>query len=291
MEYIEVRDRTVEDAIQVGLKELGLASQQEANIEVIDEGQKGFLGMGGRDAVVRMRVKTESRRRRTRDSGRKDKSHGDRQGSQPQKSDRQSSGRHTSSGGGNSGARRQSGGQQRRERPHAPGPPRATTEGPNVEEQAEIIKKFLTGLVAAFDLEGDVEVSVEPEETIVANVVGEQTEALVGPKGSVMSAIHELSRTAAQRHGGGGFRLRLDVAGYAERRRQALAIYANQLIDQVVADGGELMLEPMTAADRKVIHDAVAARDGVRSYSEGDAPTRYVVIAPATEVEEDQTSE
>jgi spoIIIJ-associated protein len=77
-------------------------------------------------------------------------------------------------------------------------------------------------------------------------------------------------------------RVRLDIAGYGERRRQALSIYAGQLIDQVVAEGGEVVLEPMSAADRKVIHDAVAARQGVRSYSEGESPGRYVVIA-ATE--------
>jgi hypothetical protein len=58
-----------------------------------------------------------------------------------------------------------------------------------------------------------------------------------------------------------------------------LSIYAGQLINQVLAEGGEIMLEPMSAADRKVIHDAVAARQGVRSYSEGEAPRRYVVIA------------
>ncbi len=150
--------------------------------------------------------------------------------------------------------------------------------GLSVEDQADVIKKFLEGLVDAFGLEGQVDIALEPEDTIVATVSGEQTEALVGPKGSVMSAIHELSRTAAQRRGGGGFRLRLDIAGYGERRRQALSIYANQLIDQVLADGGELMLEPMTAADRKVIHDAAATREGVRTYSEGEAPTRYVVI-------------
>jgi spoIIIJ-associated protein len=141
-----------------------------------------------------------------------------------------------------------------------------------------MVTEFLEGLVDAFGLEGEVEVTVE-DEVIVAKVSGEQTEALVGTRGSVMEAIHEITKTVLHRRAQDTARVRIDVAGYAERRRQALSIYAGQLIDQVAAEGGEIMLEPMSASDRKVIHDAVAAREGVRSYSEGEAPRRYVVIA------------
>jgi spoIIIJ-associated protein len=140
------------------------------------------------------------------------------------------------------------------------------------------VAEFLEGLVESFGLEGQVDVEVQ-EDVIVAVVSGEQTEALVGTRGSVMEAIHEITKTVLHRQAGDTARVRLDVAGYAERRRQALSIYAGQLINQVLAEGGEIMLEPMSAADRKVIHDAVAARQGVRSYSEGEAPRRYVVIA------------
>jgi hypothetical protein len=65
-----------------------------------------------------------------------------------------------------------------------------------------------------------------------------------------------------------------------------LSIYAAQLIEQVAGEGGEIMLEPMSAADRKVIHDAVALHSGVRSYSEGEPPRRYVVIASVETDEE-----
>jgi spoIIIJ-associated protein len=146
-----------------------------------------------------------------------------------------------------------------------------------IEEQARIAGEFLEGLVSAFGLEGTVTTKVE-EDVIVADVDGEQTEALVGVRGSVRSAIHELTRTVMQRYAQDTARLRLDIAGYAERRRQALTIYAERLIDQLLEEGGEIMLEPMSPADRKVIHDAAAARDGVSSYSEGEAPRRYVVL-------------
>ena len=76
-----------------------------------------------------------------------------------------------------------------------------------------------------------------------------------------------------------GAKIRLDIAGYTERRREALRIYTTRLADKVKAEGGEVMLEPMNAADRKVVHDTVAEIDGVRSFSEGEEPRRSVVIA------------
>ena len=151
-----------------------------------------------------------------------------------------------------------------------------------IEEQVPVVEEFLTGLVGSFGLEGSVEVSADGD-VIVATVDGTQTAAMVGPRGSVIEAIHELTKTVLHRKTEASARLRLDIAGYAERRREALSIYAGQLIDQVVDEGGEVMLEPMSAADRKVIHDAVAERSGVRSYSEGESPKRYVVIASVEE--------
>jgi spoIIIJ-associated protein len=133
-------------------------------------------------------------------------------------------------------------------------------------------------LVGAYGLDGSVETRID-DDVIVIDVNGEQTEALVGVRGSVRSALHELTRTVLQKYSQDTGRIRLDVAGYAERRRQALTIYADQLIEQLTAEGGEIMLEPMSSADRKVIHDAAAAREGVESYSEGEAPRRFVVLA------------
>ncbi len=145
-------------------------------------------------------------------------------------------------------------------------------------EQAEMVKDFLVGLLDAFGLEGDVECKVE-EDIILANITGEQTEALVGPKGAILQSIMELSRTIVQRKSQAGARIRLDIGGYTERRREALRIYTGRLVEKVTEEGGEMMLEPMNAADRKVVHDAAADLGGVRTFSEGEEPRRSVVIA------------
>ena len=147
-----------------------------------------------------------------------------------------------------------------------------------IEEQAEVAASFIRGLLGAFGLEGEVTTRID-ERVLYLDVSGEQTEALIGPKGSVMYSVLELTRTVVQRKTYGAPRMRIDIGGYAERRRAALKIYAGKLASQVIEDEDEVMLEPMNAADRKVVHDAIAEIDKVRSYSEGEDPRRAVVVA------------
>ena len=147
-----------------------------------------------------------------------------------------------------------------------------------ISEQAEVAKEFLVGLLDAFGLEGEVTTRID-DDVLYLDVSGEQTEALVGQRGSVMQSVLELTRTVVQRKTYGAPRMRIDIAGYGERRREALRIYAGKPAEQVIEDQSEVMLEPMNAADRKVLHDAVAEIDGVRSFSEGEEPRRAVVLA------------
>jgi spoIIIJ-associated protein len=275
---IEVRAKTVDLAVEAAMQELGVTDREQLAVEVIQQPEKGFLGIGGQDAVVRVKRRKSRRRRNDRkresrgqghDRASKQKAAGSAKnggGSQRgQQSQTQSKGRHMSQQGENREPKID-------DRPDI-----------SIEEQARIAAQFLEGLVDAFGLEGTVTTKIE-DDVIVADVDGEQTEALVGVRGSVRSAIHELTRTVMQRYGHDTARLRLDIAGYAERRRQALTIYAERLIDQLMVEGGEIMLEPMSPADRKVIHDAAASREGVNSYSEGESPRRYVVLTATAPV-------
>ncbi len=277
MEWVEVRAKTVELAVEAGMQELGIEDRDRVEIEILQEPERGFLGIGGKDAVVRVKPRRGKKRRRRKRGKERRQAEGKNQ-ARPRGEK------------GEQGRRKPKDGEARRDEKQArPAreerkvePTTTAASEPDLEAMAKVVEEFLEGLLGAFGLEGDVVVGVEGD-TIVADIRGEQTQALVGPRGSVRDAIHELAKTVLQRKTQHSARLRLDIAGYAERRRQALTIYANQLIDQVLEDGGELMLEPMSASDRKVIHDAVAAREGVRSYSEGEAPRRYVVISKIEE--------
>lgn len=308
MAYVEVKAKTVEMAIEAAMRELGVTERDRLEIEVIQQPERGFLGFGGQDALVKVSERTDSGRRGGRKRSRSRKKSGesrDRLGTRANQGDgRQSGSRQSGSrqGGGqrsgNGGGRgpRQGQGQKSRSEPkqsQSRPKPDDDREGLDASQQEPLVADFLRGLLDTFGLEGEVQTRMD-EDVVVANVVGDQTEALVGPRGSVMEAVHELTKTVLQRSVREPARVRIDIAGYAERRRQALTIYAGDLIAQVQSEGGELMLEPMSAADRKVIHDAVAAHDGVRSYSEGESPTRYVVIAsdaPATPADADPAEE
>jgi len=284
---IEVKARTVDLAVEAAMGELGVDDREMLAVEVITEPVKGFLGFGGQDAVVRVR-----RRKGKKRGGRRRKSGA--QAAQKPKQDKakkpsqRRSAPKPARNGGAGGAERQAKRPEKTKRPEKKEKP-VSDDRPQltVEDQAQIAKEFLEGLVGAYGLEGEVTAVVD-DGAIVADVSGEQTEALVGVRGSVRSAIHELTRTVLQRHGKETASLRLDIAGYAERRRQALSIYAEQLIEQLTAEGGEIMLEPMSPADRKVIHDAAAAHGGVSSYSEGEPPRRFVVLSLDAAVTEEE---
>jgi len=76
-------------------------------------------------------------------------------------------------------------------------------------------------------------------------------------------------------------RLRIDVSGYRERRREALEKFAVAVAQEVRETGQTKALEPMASADRKVVHDSIHDIDGVASHSDGEEPRRRVVITPA----------
>ena len=130
-------------------------------------------------------------------------------------------------------------------------------------------------------LKGSAAARVE-DETVLVAIEGEGLGLLVGPGGKTLQAIEELVRAVVQ-HGlsGRSARLRVDVGGYNERRREALAAFARQVAEDVLATNLERALEPMKPPDRKVVHDAVADIEGVATSSEGEEPRRRVVISPA----------
>lgn len=280
MAYVEVKAKTVEMAIEAAMRELGVSERERLDIEVLQEPERGFLGFGGQDAIVKVSESEGARRgrgrKRSRSKGREAvPSPGGRGGKQAAPKPRTTNNKERQARAGD----RARGGSSRSTSPKQAESGKNDDRDPmSTESQEPLVRSFLEGLLEALGLEGQVETRID-EDVVIANVVGDQTEALVGPRGTVMEAVHELTKTVLQRSAQDPARVRIDIAGYAERRRQALTIYAGDLIRQVQTEGGELMLEPMSASDRKVIHDAVAQYEGVRSYSEGEAPGRYVVIA------------
>jgi spoIIIJ-associated protein len=150
-------------------------------------------------------------------------------------------------------------------------------------EQGEVVKSFLLDLLDAFGLDGEVATSTADDGAVELAVTGPDLGLLIGPKGQTLQAIQELSRSALQRQkpGEAHAKVRIDVSGYRERRREALARFTIDVAEQVKASGERKALEPMSPPDRKVVHDTVNDIDGVTTLSEGEDQRRRVVILPA----------
>lgn len=148
--------------------------------------------------------------------------------------------------------------------------------------QGEVVRGFLLDLLDAFGLDGEVTATPAEEGAIELDVTGGDLGLLIGPKGQTLQAVQELSRSILQRQlpGETHARIRIDVAGYRQRRREALERFVRQIADEVRSSGVQKALEPMSPPDRKVVHDTVNDIEGVRTLSEGEDARRRVVILP-----------
>ena len=296
MEWVETTGATVEDAKERALDQLGVLAE-DAEFEVIEEPKQGLFGRIRGEARVRARVRPTQARQKI---DRRDRRKGERPKGDRSKADRPSS---PPTEGGEAGPA--SGRQRPQKAPQRPAAPKQRAQGtakadsattaadaavrrPTKEEQqvdAQQVgleaQKFLEGLVSAFGLSGQVELGADGDD-LELRVQGEELGLLVGPRGTTLQAVQDLTRVASQRRlGDHDTRLRVDVGGYRERRAAALGAFAMKMADEVVSSGVARVLEPMSSADRKVIHDALTDVAGIETRSEGDDPHRRVVIAPA----------
>lgn len=145
--------------------------------------------------------------------------------------------------------------------------------------QSEIAADYVEGLLDILDYDGDIDELVSNGRPVV-EVVGGRLQALVGQRGATLEALQELTRLAVFRQTGSPSRLLLDVGGYRANRRKELAAVARNAVEKVKEYGEPVRLEPMTAFERKCVHDVINALDGVVSESEGVEPNRRIVVRP-----------
>jgi spoIIIJ-associated protein len=316
MDWIEVTAKSVEEAKELALDRLGVV-EDELEFEVLDEPSRGLFRRT--DARIRARVKPLSRekpvdKRRRRGRG-NDRSGGHSSGGSKGRSssttavadsDDENASTPKAAGDGSGGNRSRSrgrrggrgrsgsgGGDAESRRSDQAGAPAANpsngddkaeatvdVETMPVGEQAQHAAEFTGELVRKMGFNATVSTDVE-EDDVTVKVEGENLGVLVGPKGVTLQAIEEVVRAAVQRYAGGhAARVHVDVGGYRERRREALVAFTTKIADEVKESGSAKALEPMSAADRKLVHDTVAEIDGVSTVSEGEDPRRRVVIQP-----------
>ena len=148
------------------------------------------------------------------------------------------------------------------------------------EEPAARVRELVEGVLDELDLDGEVSIR-EDDDRIEAVVEGDDDYGLlIGKRGQTIDAIQLLCYQAAFRGMRERKRVVVDAAGYRERRREALEARADRAAEQALSGGRSIEMDPMSAQERRVVHERLKERAGVETYSEGDEPRRCVVVAP-----------
>jgi spoIIIJ-associated protein len=147
------------------------------------------------------------------------------------------------------------------------------------EEPAARVEAVLDEIVDALDLEAEIVVD-EDDERIAASIDGDDLGLLIGRRGQTIDAVQLLCYRVAFRGRGDRKRVSVDAAGYRERRRETVERQADRAAERALETGKEIELEPMTATERKTVHDRLAERSGLETFSEGEEPERCVIVAP-----------
>jgi spoIIIJ-associated protein len=302
MEWVETTGKTVEEALDAALEQLGV-DVADAEYEVVEEAKTGLFGRLRTEARVRARVRPTTPRPKDERRGRGRKGAGAGGGggatssssSAPSTADDDEPAAATPAPSNRDAPRRNprksagSGGTAAAAPARSPRPKEdpvtATTDHQDVPlpEQGEMAAGFVRGVLERFGApSAQVTVHEIDDETVEVRVEGEDLGLLIGPKGAALQSLQELARTVVQRQTGArSGRILVDVSGYRAKRKEALERFARKVADDVLTNTTRVVLEPMNPADRKVIHDTINTIDGVSTSSEGEEPRRRVVVSPA----------
>lgn len=243
---LEVIAPTVHEAIEKGLAELGLEDTQ-VDVEVLDEGGTGFLGLGGRQARVRLIVREGL----------------------------------TKPGAAASSAPAR--GPRVRQSQAAGNEPFTAEEAENA---IAITRATVLTLLEHMSVNADVSVSLgepdDPEQAapLLVDVQGDDLSFLIGRQAETLSALQLIARLIVGKEIGRAAHIIIDVAGYRQRRDDNLRKLAQKMAKQAVTSGRRQTLEPMSASERRIIHLELRGSDEVTTESIGEEPRRKVVIIP-----------
>jgi spoIIIJ-associated protein len=147
------------------------------------------------------------------------------------------------------------------------------------DEPAERVRTLVSRVATALGLRASVDVE-ETEDTIKATVNGDDLGILIGKHGSTIDALQHLALRVAYRGGAADRQVVVDAAGYRERRELALQRAADRAVADALDFGRPVELEPMTAAERRLVHTYLRDRNDIQTHSEGDEPDRRLVVSP-----------
>lgn len=146
-------------------------------------------------------------------------------------------------------------------------------------EPAAALEELLEEVADGLGLDVGVEV-VEEDGVLRGALRGEDVGLFIGRRGQTIDAVQHLAQRIVFREGPSPVRVVIDADGYRERRAETLRADAEQAAEEVERSGGSVELEPMPAAERRIVHEYLRDRGGVATHSEGDEPERRLVVSP-----------
>ncbi|MBU6215035.1 MAG: Jag N-terminal domain-containing protein [Acidobacteria bacterium] len=289
MEWVEVTGKSVEEAQELALDELGI-DEADAEFEVLETPKQGLFGRVRGEARVRARIAPKAPRPKQERPRRK--SEGGRSKSRSNKSsggDRSGSARESGSddaGAGGSGSASSDQGEPAQGREPKRQAARSTTKERvmmEASEQESVAVEFFTGLSEAIGLETTVTAELSEDNVLQIDIDGSEVGLLIGPGLQTLDALQEIARHVVQREADDREygKVQVDVAGVRTTRRAALEAFVVTTAERARDEGVTIPFEVMSSNDRKIVHDTIAGLDGVESASEGEEPRRRVVVRPA----------
>ncbi|MCW5874056.1 MAG: Jag N-terminal domain-containing protein [Anaerolineales bacterium] len=240
---LEIIAPTVHEAIEKGLVELGLEDTQ-VDVEVLDEGGTGFLGLGGRQARVRLIVKEGLAKPAAASAGAP---------------------------------------RLRPSSLAASNAPFTAEEAENaIAITRATLLTLLEHMSVNADVSVSLGEPDDPEQAapVLVDVQGDDLGVLIGRQAETLSALQLIARLIVGKELGRAAHIIIDVAGYRQRRDENLRKLAQKMAKQAVTSGRRQTLEPMSASERRIIHLELRESEEVTTESIGEEPRRKVVIIP-----------
>ena len=241
MEIITVSKKTVDEAITEACIQLGLASA-DIEVEVIEKGSAGFLGIGAKQAVIKAWKKEDPKKEAPKKEEKpvvKEEVKEVEEVSEPEKEEKLS----------------------------------------EVEPQTkEACEKFLYDVLKTMGMEVTITSEIDEDGSLSINMDGENMGILIGKRGQTLDSLQYLTNRVANKMQDGYVRVKLDTENYRSRRKETLENLAKNIAHKVKRTKKAVSLEPMNPYERRIIHSALQGDKYVSTHSEGEEPYRRVVV-------------
>ena len=234
--------KTVDEAVEAAIAELG-CTKEEAQIEVVTEGSEGgFLGVGRKDAEVKV----------TFDDGMESGDSFEEKASDVDDADGEDEEYYGDD---------------------------ESFEGDAVSEAEDAAANFVAEVLSGIGIHGNMD-SYREDDTIYISVTGSDCGAAIGRHGETLEAITYMTNLIANKHSEQRVHVHLDVGGYRKHRESILKNLADKAASRVKRSGRKVVMEPMTPSERRIVHSYLQGVKGVTTHSEGEEPSRCVVVTP-----------